>query len=155
MPNKANSESDSDFDPLSVQDLDLAVRKAYEAREAEIADLRRQLAGLRWDLNLAERRLKKEREQVVTLNKEILLAKIDADRELRAMVDEKVMKLSGQLDEAERERDFFKDGVEELKERLGKSKGMNLALINFLSDVLGRGVYPECGWDELKAKQGF
>ncbi|KAH6876956.1 hypothetical protein BKA70DRAFT_1448408 [Coprinopsis sp. MPI-PUGE-AT-0042] len=156
MPNRiAYTECEcGHFDPLSVPDLDLAVRETIEAREAEIADLHKQLASSRWDLRKTEVLLKTERDQVVTLNIEVLRAKLAADREIRALVDAKVMRLSGKLDEAERERDFLNDGVEELRERLKKSKEMNLALINFLADALRQDVYPECSWEELKAKQG-
>ncbi|KAH6897568.1 hypothetical protein BKA70DRAFT_1231510 [Coprinopsis sp. MPI-PUGE-AT-0042] len=153
MPMSNTNTEYNDFDPLSVPDLDLAVRETLEAREAEIADLRKQLSGLRWDLRQKEHSLKKNRDQVVSLNAEVLRAKLAVDREVRAMVDEKVIKLSGQLDELERERNFLNDGVQELRERLKKSKEMNLALINFLAEVLGQGVYPESSWDELKVKQ--
>jgi triphosphoribosyl-dephospho-CoA synthetase len=117
--------------------------------------LREKLADLRCDASETTLLLRKERDQVVRLNAEVLRAKLAADRDIQSQVDQNVMKPSGKLDEAERERDFVKDGVEEYKEHLKKSKEMNLALIDFLCAVLGQGIYLECNWDNLKSKQRY
>ena len=50
----------------------------------------------------------------------------------------------------ERERDYYKDGIDELQANLQKSKKMNAALLTFLSDILEKGIYPECRWEKLK-----
>ncbi|KAH6891964.1 hypothetical protein BKA70DRAFT_1440922 [Coprinopsis sp. MPI-PUGE-AT-0042] len=119
----------------------------------KIADMERQLAAMRLELSEKKDTIGKERGKVVALNAEVLRAKLAVDRDITIGINDRVSRLNTQLDEAERDRDFFELRADAFQQRLRKSKAMNLALINFIAAVLGEGVYPECHWDELKLQQ--
>ena len=116
---------------------------ALEAQQREIANLRLQL-------QTNERALNAEGKKVVALNLELLLTRVDIDRELKVQTQSSVRNLQNKLREMERERDYYKDGIDELQANLQKSKKMNAALLTFLSDILEKGIYPECRWEKLK-----
>ncbi|KAH6909499.1 hypothetical protein BKA70DRAFT_1221739 [Coprinopsis sp. MPI-PUGE-AT-0042] len=125
----------------------------WEAQRAEISNLRQEVATLSIRLQEKDDIIHQEGQKVASVNVEILRVRLAMDQDVKLYIDSNVARLRSLLSEAERERDWYKDGVEELRGRLGKSKRMNAALLDFLSQILVDGVYPECDWGTLKMKQ--
>jgi chromosome segregation ATPase len=123
------------------------------SQRAEIDDLRQELIALKIRMQEKDNTIHQERQKVANLNVEVLRVKLAADREARLNTNTNMMHLRSVLSEAERERDWYKQGFEQFRERLKKSKAMNAALLDFMSQVLVDGVYPECEWEALKMKQ--
>jgi hypothetical protein len=112
-----------------------------------------ELATLAIRLQEKDNIIHKERQKVAGLNVEILRTKLAVEQEARLYTDSNMMHLRSLLSDAERERDWYKEGVEEFRSRLKQSKTMNAALLDFISQILVDGIYPECDWGMLKMTQ--
>jgi chromosome segregation ATPase len=117
-----------------------------------LEQLRSQVASFSIRLQEKEQEVNREKAKVAALHLEVLKAQVAADHDLQLKINDSVVHLRSQLEQAERELEFYKDGTEELRSNLSKSKNSNLALIAFLYQILVDGVYPESNWDELKAQ---
>jgi chromosome segregation ATPase len=142
----------ADWTTANLEVLDCAGQ--VDALKEEINRVHGHLLSAESKREDAEAKLQAERDKVVALNAEILRTKLDVERDHTLKIDDRVITVNMMMEEAEKERDRYRAEVDEAEERLQKSKMMNLQLINFLVDVLGGGVYPECVWGELKLKQG-
>lgn len=132
--------------------LDRRDRQA-EVYRTEIDNLNQQLATLSFRLQGKDSIIHEEKQKVANLNIEILRVRLAVDQEARVYTDSHMMHIRSLLSDAERERDWYKEGVEEFRSRLKKSKKMNVALLEFVSQILVDGIYPECDWATLKLKQ--
>lgn len=119
----------------------------------QVESLSQELATLSIRLQEKDNIIHQERQKVANVNVEILRVKLGMDRETRLYTDSNMMHLRSLLSEAERERDWYREGVDDFRARLRNSKKMNTALLDFISQILGDGVYPECEWGTLKMKQ--
>ncbi|KAH6885163.1 hypothetical protein BKA70DRAFT_1237202 [Coprinopsis sp. MPI-PUGE-AT-0042] len=119
-----------------------------DARKLE--DLREKVATLSQKLFQREMDINSEKKKVAALNLEILQTRLAADRDLQVTINEKVQQLVTQLQETERELEFYKEGTDELSSNLKDSRKSNAALITFLHQILVEGVYIESSWSRLK-----
>ncbi|KAH6891961.1 hypothetical protein BKA70DRAFT_1233756 [Coprinopsis sp. MPI-PUGE-AT-0042] len=124
--------------------------EASNSRQHRLEELRSQVTSLSFHLQRKERDMNREKAKVAALNLEVLQAQVAADHDLQVKINETVAHLRSQLDQTERELEFYKDGTDELRSNLAKSKKSNTALITFLHQILVDGVYPECSWENLK-----
>ncbi|KAH6902907.1 hypothetical protein BKA70DRAFT_1228078 [Coprinopsis sp. MPI-PUGE-AT-0042] len=105
----------------------------------QIVDLRHKLATLGDEVAKRDTLLDKEREKVAALNIEILRVRLAMEKEAQIQADTQMKHVQALLSDAERERDWYREGVDQLQLQLKKSKAMNGDLVELLAQILVEG----------------